>query len=123
MMIKSRSSVGAALGIGSVKFSGRLSFTCSIGLVSEGSALVQSGTTLAATTSNYSTMSSETLVGAGVAIFEGFRTTSRTLAIFLPFLGVAVGAVAVLDNLGITGGLCRFGYYSALELFGSVFSN
>jgi hypothetical protein len=38
--------------------------------------------------SNSPTLSLETLAGAGVAIFEGLRITSRTLAIFLPFRGV-----------------------------------
>jgi hypothetical protein len=81
----------------------RLYFTCSIGLVFEGPALAQPGAALEVTTSpNSSTLSSETLVGARVAIFEAFRTASRTLAILLPFLGVDAGIVVVFVNSGNT---------------------
>jgi hypothetical protein len=79
---------------------------------------VQSGAALAATTSsNSSTLSLEILVGAGVAIFEGLRIASRTLAILLPFLGVAAEAAAILDSPGAVGELCGFGCSSVLELY------
>jgi hypothetical protein len=65
---------------------------------------------LAATTySNSSTLSLETLVGVGVATFEGFRTASRTLTILLSFLGVVAGIVVVLVSSRSDGEICSFG--------------
>jgi hypothetical protein len=123
-MMNSRSPVDAALGIGSDNFSGRLLLIHSVGIIFEGPALAQSGAALTATSSSNSpTLSLETLAGAGVAIFEGLRTTSRTLAILLPFLGVAVEMVAVHNNPDTTRELYSFGCCSILELFVVVLSS
>jgi hypothetical protein len=122
-MMNSRSLVNTASGIGSDILFGRLSLMCSVGLISEGPALVHSGAALTTTTSsNSQALSFKILVGAGVAIFKGLRTTSRTLAILLPFLGVTAKAVAILDSPGTTRELCSFGCCSVLELSVVVFS-
>jgi hypothetical protein len=113
----------AALGIGSVSFSDRLSFTCSTGLVFEGPASAQVGEALATAASPNSSVLSSEIVEVGVDNFEGFRTTSRTLVILLPFLGVIAVTIVVFDNPVIAGGLCNFGCSSVLELFGSDFSS
>jgi hypothetical protein len=121
-MMNSRSLVDTALGIGSDNFSGRLSLIRSVGVIFEGPALAQSVAALAAiASSNSPTLFVETLAGAGVATFEGLRTTSRTLAILLPFLGVAAETIIVLDNPGTTGELFSFGYCSIFV--GHLFSN
>ena len=106
-----------------VSFSRRPSFACSIGLVPEGLVSTQIGEALAVATSPHSsTLSSEALVEAGVGTFEDFRTASRTLAVLLPFLGVAARAAANFDNPVMVGGLCSFRCYSVFELFASVSS-
>jgi hypothetical protein len=121
---KIKISVDDASGISSVNFSGRLSFIYSIGLLVEGPASAQAGEALAVTTSpNFSILSLETLVGAGVATFEGFRTSSRTLAILLPLIGVAAGIFAVLGNSGSTGEICSFGWWSLFKLYDFNFSS
>jgi hypothetical protein len=120
-MMNSRSLVDTALGIDSEIFSDRLSFICSVDLISEGPALVQSGATLTSIAfSNSPGLSLEILVGKGVAIFEGLKTTPRMLAILLPFLGVSTKADVILDSPCPTGELYGFGCFSALEL--SVFN-
>jgi hypothetical protein len=83
--------------------SGRLSnfsFDC---VGSEGLALSQSGELPTITAIGSSTLSLETFGDAGVAIFEGLKTASSTLAILLPFLGVPAGAVVIY------GFACAFG--------------
>jgi hypothetical protein len=67
-------------------------------------------------------LSAEALVETGVSTFEDFIIASRTLAILLPFLGVAVGADANLDNPVMIGGLYSFGCSSVFKLFASVSS-
>jgi hypothetical protein len=91
--IYSKSSREGASGIGDVSSSGRLSFACFIGLDPEGLASAQVGEAIAAATTNFSILSSEALVETGVGTFEDFRTTSKTLAILLPFLGVITAVV------------------------------
>jgi hypothetical protein len=110
--MKSRSPGDTASGVGNDTFSDRLSFTCSIGLLFEGPALAQSGAF-----SNSLAMSLQILVWAGVLIFEGLRTLSRTLAILIPFLGVATEVDAMLDSSCTIRELCSFGCYSLLELY------
>jgi hypothetical protein len=98
-------------------------FTCSTGLDFEGPTSAQAGEALAAAASpNSSILSPKISIGAGVDTFEGFRTVSSTLAILLPFIGVAAGTVAIFDNPVTAGGLYSFGCCSVLELSGSDFS-
>jgi hypothetical protein len=73
-----------------------------------------------ATSLRSSILSSEALVEIGVDIFVDFRTASRTLAILLPFLGLAAGATANFDNPVVVGGLCSFGRCSIFEFFAYI---
>jgi hypothetical protein len=116
-VINLKSPVDIASGVGNVIFSGKLYFTCSFGLNSEGPALVRSGATLTSVAfSNSPALSLEILVVVGVAIFDGLRTTSRTSAILLPFLGVAAEADVIRDSPCFIGELYSFGCCSVLEL-------
>jgi hypothetical protein len=122
--MNSRSPGDTDLGIGNKTFSDRLSFTCPVGLLSEGPALAQSAAVLTLIAFyNSLALSLEILVGAGVAIFEGLRTTYRTLAILLPFLCVATEAYVILDSSCTIGELCSFDCCSVLELSIFYFSN
>jgi hypothetical protein len=115
-MIKSRSPVDTASGIGSDIFYGKLSSTCPVGLISKDPALVQSGAALTSIAfSNSPALSLEILAGAGVAIFEGLRIASRTLAVLLPFLGVATEADVTCDSPCSIREFCSFGCCSVLE--------
>jgi hypothetical protein len=84
---------------------------------------VQVGEALAiATSPNSSILSSEALVEIGVGTFEDFKTASKTLAILLPFLGVAAAEVANFGNPIMVGGLYSFRCSYVFELFASVSS-
>jgi hypothetical protein len=118
-----KSSREDASNIGDVNFFERPYFACSTGLIPEGPASAQVGEALTATVLlNSSILSLEALAGAGISTFEGFRTTSKALAILLPFQGVAVGAAANFDNPVMVGELCSFGCCYVFELFGSISS-
>jgi hypothetical protein len=116
-MMNLRSLVDTASGIDSDIFFRKLSFTCPVSLIYEAPALVQSGAALPSIAFfQISSLSLEILVGAGEAIFEGLRTTSRTLAILLPCLGVDVEADVIRDSPCSTRELCNFGCCSVLVL-------
>jgi hypothetical protein len=105
-----KSSREDAFDIGIVSFSKRPSFTCSAGLIHEGSASAQVGEAHAVVaTPNSSILSSEALVEAGISTFKDFRTASRTLAILLPFLRVSARAASNFDNLVMVGRPYNFG--------------
>jgi hypothetical protein len=123
-MTNSRSPIDTASGIGSDIFSNSLSFTYSVGLISDGLALVQSGTTLTLIAfSNSPALSLEILLGVGVDIFEGLRTASRMLAILLPFLCVVIKVDVILDSPCTTTELYNFGCCSVIELSVFYFSS
>ena len=80
---------------GVVTFSGRLlDFSFDL-MGSEGPALSKLGEVSTILAIGSSTLSLETFGDAGVAIFEGLKIASSTLAILFPFPGVPTGAVAI----------------------------
>jgi hypothetical protein len=61
----------------------------------EGPALTESAKVLEVTTITSAASTLEIFGGVDDAIFEGLKTTSSTLAILLPLLGVLAGAVVI----------------------------
>jgi hypothetical protein len=102
-MMKFKIPWDTALGISGDTFSDMLSLTYSVGLFSDGPASAQSRTILSLAFFNSSYLSLEIFVAEGVTTFEGLKTTSSTLAILLPLLGVPVGAVEICGFAGAFG--------------------